>query len=336
MRALKRWHAYVLREEERLAREFDAHKWSEEGIYLRMRLGLREIQDRSRQRVWDGAPMYQLYRPQIWHSGTGLRFTSPVASRHPENQDVEANFFRARGRRAVLILGHWNSEASTYNELARHYQRFGIAALRLTLPYHGRRRPAHMPVARAMLSADLAQTITSIHQAVVEARVMVDWLSQQGYAQIGVVGSSLGSLVGLLTACHEPRVNFLLGYLPGADLPEVIWQGSATRHIRSELEQYLSLEELKAAWSCINPMEFLPLLKGRPFSAHAARARFDTICPPELTDRLLRELTRLEVPWTQSSYGCGHNTLGVFPFIYLAGPRGLYECWRGLGRANKV
>ncbi len=40
-----------------------------------------------------------------------LRFTSPVITRFPENNLVNARWFPARGRRAVVLLPHWNSDA---------------------------------------------------------------------------------------------------------------------------------------------------------------------------------------------------------------------------------
>ena len=44
-----------------------------------------------------------------------LRFTSPVATPFPENNLVNARWFSARGRRAVVVLPHWNADALAYN-----------------------------------------------------------------------------------------------------------------------------------------------------------------------------------------------------------------------------
>ena len=41
-----------------------------------------------------------------------LRFTSPVATPYPENNLVNARWFPARGRRAVVVLPHWNADGS--------------------------------------------------------------------------------------------------------------------------------------------------------------------------------------------------------------------------------
>ena len=65
-----------------------------------------------------------------------LRFTSPVHTPFPENNLVNARWFPARGRRAVVLLPHWNSDALAYTGLCRVLNLLGIAVLRLTMPYH--------------------------------------------------------------------------------------------------------------------------------------------------------------------------------------------------------
>ena len=60
-----------------------------------------------------------------------LRFTSPVHSPYPENNLVNARWFPARGRRAVVLLPHWNSDAIAYTGLCRALNLMGIAVLRL-------------------------------------------------------------------------------------------------------------------------------------------------------------------------------------------------------------
>ena len=48
-----------------------------------------------------------------------LRFTSPVRTPYPENNLANARWFPASGRRAVVLLPHWNSDALHYNSLCR-------------------------------------------------------------------------------------------------------------------------------------------------------------------------------------------------------------------------
>jgi hypothetical protein len=48
---------------------------------------------------------------------------------------------REGGRRAVLVLPQWNAGPDGHVGLCRLLNRFGMSALRLTLPYHDARRP---------------------------------------------------------------------------------------------------------------------------------------------------------------------------------------------------
>ena len=79
-----------------------------------------------------------------------LRFTSPVHTPFPENNLVNARWFPARGRRAVVLLPHWNSDALAYTGLCRVLNLLGIAVLRLTMPYHDIRKPAETHARRLL------------------------------------------------------------------------------------------------------------------------------------------------------------------------------------------
>src|SRR5437870_8034469 len=48
-----------------------------------------------------------------------LRFTSPAKTPFPENNLANARWFPARGRRALVLLPHWNSDAIAYTGLCR-------------------------------------------------------------------------------------------------------------------------------------------------------------------------------------------------------------------------
>ena len=62
-----------------------------------------------------------------------LRFTAPVKTPYPENNLVNARWFPARGRRAVVLLPHWNADAIAYVSLCKVLNMLGIAVLRLTM-----------------------------------------------------------------------------------------------------------------------------------------------------------------------------------------------------------
>ena len=98
-----------------------------------------------------------------------LRFPSAHVTPHPENNIVTARWFPAkdepplgvtRGRgRAVLVLPQWNSDAGGHIGLSKLLARFGISALRLSLPYHDARMPPELTRADYIVSSNVARTV---------------------------------------------------------------------------------------------------------------------------------------------------------------------------------
>jgi len=83
---------------------------------------------------------YEL-RPADGAEPARLMFPSALLTPHPANNLVHARYFQARSRkgsgrskRAVLVLAQWNSDAAGHIGLAKILARFGMSALRLSLP----------------------------------------------------------------------------------------------------------------------------------------------------------------------------------------------------------
>src|SRR5262245_10766715 len=71
-----------------------------------------------------------------------LTWQSAVKTTSDENNIALATYFPHENKRtAVIILPHWNAQAGTYFDLAKHINKVGFSALRLTLPYHEVRMP---------------------------------------------------------------------------------------------------------------------------------------------------------------------------------------------------
>ena len=80
-------------------------------------------------------------------------------------------------------------------------------ALRLSLPYHDARMPPELRRADYIVSANVGRTLQVCRQAVLDARRAIAWLASQGYESIGILGTSLGSCLSMLTAAHEPLIK---------------------------------------------------------------------------------------------------------------------------------
>ena len=93
-----------------------------------------------------------------------------------------------------------------------------------------------------------------------DARRAVRWLAKQGYERIGIVGTSLGSCLSLLTTAHEPliRVQALNHISPY--FADVVWRGLSTAHVRTGLDGHIDLEQLRQLWMPISPQIYLDRL----------------------------------------------------------------------------
>ncbi|MBM3747300.1 MAG: abhydrolase domain-containing 18 [Acidobacteria bacterium] len=249
-----------------------------------------------------------------------LTFTSPLASPYAENNLVHASFFPARERRrAVVVLPQWNSSASGHVGLCRLLNRFGICALRLSLPYHDRRMPAELKRADYHVSANIGRTVHACRQAVIDTRACLDWLEAQGYQRLGLLGTSLGSAVAFIAAAHDRRLRAGAYNLFGGYFADVVWTGLPLRHVHQGLEGHVPVDELREYWKVISPIVYVPRLAGRVTRNLFIRARYDTTFLPEFALQFLALCRSHQVSHHVVVLPCAHYTTGEFPFKWLDG-----------------
>src|SRR4029077_19225360 len=114
--------------------------------------------------------------------GDVLTFASALVTPHAENNVVSVGIYPGREtsassrRRAVIVLPQWNADAGGHVGLCRLFARFGLTALRLTLPYHDGRPPPELERADYIVSSNIGRTLHANRQAVLDARRTVEWL----------------------------------------------------------------------------------------------------------------------------------------------------------------
>ncbi|HTU40304.1 MAG TPA: alpha/beta hydrolase family protein [Candidatus Aquilonibacter sp.] len=248
-----------------------------------------------------------------------LRFTSPVKTPYPENNLVNARWFPARGRRAVVLLPHWNADAISYTSLCRVLNMLGIAVLRLSMPYHDIRMPAEISRADYAVSANLARTLDAVRQGVVDVRSCLDWLEQQGYSKLGIVGTSLGSCYAFIAAAHEPRIRVAAFNHASTYVADVVWHGQSTRHIRQGIESQITLETLRQSWLAVSPMAYFDRFSRWPRKSLIVYAKYDLTFLPELSRDIVAEFARRELDHKVVVLPCGHYTMGEAPYSYMDG-----------------
>jgi len=248
-----------------------------------------------------------------------LRFTSPVITPFPENNLVNARWFPARGRRAVVLLPHWNSDALSYNSLCRVLNWMGIAVLRLSMPYHDIRRPAEIDRADYAVSANIGRTLDSVRQGVVDVRCCLDWLEAQGYNRLGIVGTSLGSCYAFIATAHDPRIKVAAFNHASTYFADVVWHGQSTRHIREGLETAIDLENLRQVWRAVSPMVYFDKFSRWPRRSLIIYAKYDMTFLPEFSEQVVEQFEKHKLDHKVVALPCGHYTMGETPYKYMDG-----------------
>ena len=254
--------------------------------------------------------------------GDLLLFPSAVSTPDPVNNLVRARVFPAerrpgRARRAVIVLPQWNADADGHGNLCRMLARFGLTALRLSLPYHDERKPDGHLRADYIVSANVGRTLQVNRQAVLDVRRTVDWLVREGYERIGILGTSLGSCLSMLAMTHEPRIRAGAFNHVSPYFADVVWRGISTSHVRASLDPHIDLEALRACWMPISPWPFIEQVRGR--KVRLIYARYDLTFPVDLSRQLVTEFQRREVPADVIGMPCGHYSIGKAPFKFFDG-----------------
>lgn len=268
--------------------------------------------------------------PELRRKGEAgtLRFPSALETPHAENNTVVARWFpvsndgrkraaRDERRRAVVVLPQWNSNRESHLGLARLLARFGISALRLSLPYHDQRMPPELTRADYIVSSNVARTVQVCRQAVLDARRAIAWLAGEGYERIGILGTSLGSCLAMLTTAHEPLVRAQALNHVSPWFADVVWRGLSTRHVRQGLEGHIDLDRLRHLWRPISPWSYLDQVRGA--RTLLVYARYDLTFPLDLSQTLVEEFGRRRLPHEIAVLPCGHYSTGIAPFKFLDG-----------------
>lgn len=251
-----------------------------------------------------------------------LAFPSALDTPARENNTVycrviESKNARPGPRAAVLVLPQWNSDVNGHVGLARLLASNGMTALRLSLPYHDRRMPPELERADYIVSSNITRTLQSCRQAVLDARRAVWWLAAQGYERIGILGSSLGSCLALLTTAHEPLIRAEALNHISPHFADVVWRGISTRHVREGLDGHIELDLLRELWKPISPKWYLDRLRDR--TTLLVYAKYDLTFPRDLSEDLVREFRAQAVPHELAVLPCGHYSTGKAPFKYWDG-----------------
>jgi dienelactone hydrolase len=261
-----------------------------------------------------------------------LRFTSPERTPYPENDQVNARWYPApehkdpaRPKQAIVVLPQWNSDGFSHNSLCDIFNRMGISALRLSMPYHDIRRPEELERADYAVSSNIGRTLSACRQAVVDVRCCIDWLEEQGYEHFGVLGTSLGSCYAFLASTHDPRIRVNAFNHASTAFGDVTWAGQSTRHVRQALEDAgLTQDRVRELWSAVSPCYYYPKFASSEAGAAQKRvllvyADYDLTFPREYSLQVVEAFRKYGLNFEPRVLPCGHYTTGETPFKFMDG-----------------
>jgi dienelactone hydrolase len=139
-----------------------------------------------------------------------FRAPSPVSTPWKNSRDMRGRLLGPDGaRNAVIVLhGACDNEYTYCQWMGRAFAKAGFRVVVPAAPCHLDRAEDHTfsgaPLfwSTDLVTAGIAQWLTEIHG-------LVGWLRGQGAASVGILGYSLGSLVGGLAATLWPELDFV-------------------------------------------------------------------------------------------------------------------------------
>lgn len=266
---------------------------------------------------------YALDAPQNGgHGDRVLTFTSAITSPWPENNRVHARLFStSNSGPAVVVLPQWNAKWDAQVKICQWLNRWGISALRLSMPYHDRRMIPGHERADHLVGPNIGLTLEANRQAVLDVRRCLQWLACQGYGKLGLVGTSIGSAVGFITMAHEPLVSAGAFLHVSTYFADVVRTGMNTAHVWEGLRTSVSADELRHFWSPISPFPYVSRMRGSSQKMLMVSARYDPTFLPEFSDQIIREVRTTGMETEVLLLPCGHYSLELAPFSYAAALR---------------
>jgi dienelactone hydrolase len=236
-----------------------------------------------------------------------VRFPSAVETPQKANNTVHAELYRPQGKGpfpGVVVLDILAGDGQVARMVSMFLAQNRIAALYVHMPYYGPRREPGSKV--RLLSADYKHSLDAMRQAVLDVRRAGAWLASRSdidAEKLGIVGVSLGSFIGSLSAEMEPRFRRVAVVLGGGGLVDAYYddpRGGAIRLLWEKLGgTKKTLQDLLAP---VDPLTCAANLKDRKLLIIAAK--HDEVVPPKMAEALWKATGQQQIHWQD----CGHYT----------------------------
>lgn len=240
-----------------------------------------------------------------------VTFPSAVTTKYPSNNTVHCEWYRPIGDGpfpATVVLDILDGSQKVTKLQSTYLAQKGIACLTVQMAYYGPRRPSNSNV--RLLMPDIDHTLGAIRQTVLDNRRAAAWLASRSEVdekRVGIVGTSLGSFMGSLTAEMEPRFKKVAIILGGGGVVDAFYdhpQGDSIRKLWESMGG--TKEKLKQMIAIADPLTRAENLKDREVIMFAAKN--DEIVPPTMCNRMWEAIGKPKIIW----YEAGHYTAILF------------------------
>ncbi len=192
-----------------------------------------------------------------------FRFRSRLPGPWPENNVVPGRIYECSGasKGVVVVLHGWLSFSYVwYRSICRSFNRWGMHAAFVELPYHMSRRPEQSAYSGELaLSGDLVRNVESFRQAVADSLQLVRFLRSFYQVPVGVWGISLGGWIGsmLCTLPKGPDAAVLVA--PVADPREMLRDSRLMSRVRADVRSSgIAAELYELGIERMNPASYAP------------------------------------------------------------------------------
>jgi dienelactone hydrolase len=246
-------------------------------------------------------------RHDLRHSGVkvyDLSFPSPVKTDVPENNTVHAELFLPSGPGpfpACVVLDILQGDALIARAEALWLAQHGVAGMVVYMAHYGPRRPAGSTV--RLLSTDIGRTIHAVQQTVQDVRCAFAWLATRTEIdsnKLGLVGTSLGSLVGAVVAANEPRVKNVCLMLGGGGLVDAYYDHPKAKQYLPIVEALGGKAVMKALIGSVDPLTYAERLKEKNLLMVCASR--DDVVPPKAAMALWEATGKQRIVWIDSTH----------------------------------
>ena len=251
------------------------------------------------------APRYEL--PHAGVCVYDLTFPSAAKSAVPANDTVHAEFFLPKGASAtdrvpgVVVLDILDGRGHVARAQGVWLAQHGVAALFVHMAHYGPRRPAGSPI--RLVSPNVEQTMAGIRQTVLDCRAATAWLAARPEVnadKLGLVGTSLGSIVGANVAAAEPRLKNVCLLLPAGGLVDALYDHPQAKPYTGLLTLVGGKDGLKRLIAPIDPITYAPQLRQRNLLMVAATR--DDVLPPSAARALWEACGKQNILWIDGTH----------------------------------